>query len=121
MSLELYERRTGDGKVTGYTYNAWVNSCEQGEAYLRAFEISQEVELGFGTEGSPSDLMRHTREYSGWSDDPVEKYLVGSKLRLPGGCHKPFAVRLEVWFVPAGGGPERKLVERVFKVKGDGR
>ena len=26
-----------------------------------------------------------------------------------------------VWFIPANGGPERKLVERVFRVKGGGR
>lgn len=120
-SLELFEQRTSDGEVMGYTYNAWVNSREQGEVYLKAFEITQGIELGFGTEGSPSDLMRHTREYAGWSDDPKETYLVGCRISFPGSRRKSFAVRLEVWFIPANGGPERKLIERVFKVKGGER
>ena len=28
---------------------------------------------------------------------------------------------VEIWFAPANGGPERKLVEKVFRVKGKER
>ena len=31
---------------------------------------------------------------------------------------KPYAARFEVWFVPASGGQEKKLVEKNFKIEG---
>lgn len=31
---------------------------------------------------------------------------------------KPYAARIEVWFRPDSGKPERKLMERVCKIKG---
>jgi hypothetical protein len=29
-----------------------------------------------------------------------------------------YPARFELWFVPSGGGPERKLVEKVFRICG---
>ena len=31
---------------------------------------------------------------------------------------KPYAARLEVWFTPDSGGPDRKLMEKTFKIEG---
>lgn len=35
-----------------------------------------------------------------------------------GDWDKPYAARFEVWFVPDSGKPERKLMEKVFKIEG---
>ena len=116
-SLEVLYQLTSRGEILNYAYQSWVNPGEPGETYLRAFELSQGVELGFGKDGYPAHLKYETREHSGWSENPEEKFMIGSRLTL--GIKSRFcAVRLEVWFIPANGGPERKLVERVFKVKG---
>lgn len=120
-TLDLLASGSNDADVLRYSYQAWINSGEKGETYLRAFEVSQGVELGIPTPMDGGSLKNDTQEYAGWSDDPEEKFLVGSKIFLPGSRRKTYAVRLEVWFVPAGGGPERKLVERVFRVKGGER
>ena len=116
-SLEVLCQLTSRGEILNYAYQSWVNPGEPGETYLRAFELSQGVELGFGKDGYPAHLKYETREHSGWSENPEEKFMIGSGLTL--GIKSRFcAVRLEVWFIPANGGPERKLVERVFRVKG---
>ena len=120
-TLDLLASGSNDSDVLRYSYQAWINSGEKGETYLRAFEVSQGVELGIPTPMDGGSMKNSTREYAGWSDDLEEKFLVGSKIFLPGSRRKTYAVRLEVWFIPANGGPERKLVERVFKVKGQER
>lgn len=120
-TLDLLASGSNDADVLRYSYQAWINSGEKGETYLRAFEVSQGVELGIPTPMDGGSMKNSTREYAGWSDDLEEKFLVGSKIFLPGSRRKTYAVRLEVWFAPANGGPERKLVERVFKVKGQER
>jgi len=118
-AIELFEKRTSfDHKLMGHSYQAWVNPGEHGEAYLRAFEVSQGVELQAATDNAPSPMMCDTLEYAGWSEDPAEKFLVGSEIMLHDGLKGSCVVRLEVWFRPANGGPERKLVERVFKIDG---
>lgn len=104
-----------------YLYRAWVNPGERGMIYLRAFEVSQGRELGIGvTARKPGPLERDTHEFCGWSEDPEEKFFVGSRFRLyeHRKSGEPYAARIEVWFRPTNGGPERKLVERVFKIDG---
>lgn len=110
-SIDIYEDRFG-----GLVYRAWVNPREPGETYLKAFETLGNKRL------SEFALKDATKESVGWSAVTEEKFYIGSSFgiserRGAGSC----VFRLEVWFVPANGGPERKLVERVFKVKGQER
>ena len=90
-----------------------VNPGEPGEVYLKAYEVTK------GTRLSEGRLGERTRGYVGWSDDPEEKFSVGSEFTIyEGDWEKYYAARIELWFVPANGGKERKLTERVFKVEG---
>ena len=99
--------------VGNLSYEAWVNPGEKGKVYLKAFEVTKNISLTLkGVGGAPI-------EYVGWSDDPEEKFYASDDF----GFHEyseenDFAVRLEMWFIPANGGLERKLIERVFRVKG---
>ena len=110
-TVDVYEDEPG-----GYFYRAWINPMEPGEVYLKVYDIMN------GTSLSQELIRQMSEEYVGWSDDPTEKFCAGSPFYIvEQGEVKSYAVRLEVWFIPASGGPERKLVERVFKVKGNNR
>lgn len=96
-----------------FSYCAWVNPGEPGEVYLRAYEITT------GTRLSQGRMDKRTLRRVGWSDDPEEKFSVGSEFTIyEGDWGKYYAARIELWFAPANGGKERKLIERVYKVDG---
>ena len=96
-----------------YNYLARVNPGERGEVYLKVFEVTRGQRL------SAERISVCTREAVGWSDDPQETFTCSSWFVLYEGDGKtPYLARLELWFVPANGGPERKLIERKFKVTG---
>ena len=112
-TIELFT--SGDSTLFGISYNylARVNPGERGEVYLKVFEVTREQRL------SAERVSVCTREAVGWSDDPQETFTCSSWFVLYEGDGKtPYLARLELWFVPANGGMERKLIERQFKVTG---
>lgn len=94
---------------------AWVNPGEPGHVVLRAYEVttgkcafSREIELKAASENA-------------WSVAKTEKFLYyhpHSYAFLRGRENVFYAVRFEVWFKPSSGRPERKLIERVYRVCG---
>lgn len=91
----------------------WANPGEPGMVYLKAFEITK------GTALSVDRLKQYSNEWIGWSDDPAELFLSNTTFTIyEGDWGKPYAARFEVWFAPDRGGPERKLLEKVFKIEG---
>ena len=110
-TVDVYEDESG-----GYFYRARINPTEPGKVYLKVCDITN------GTSLSQELIRQMSEEYVGWSDDPAEKFCAGAPFCIVERCEaKSYVVRVEVWFIPANGGPERKLVERVFRVKGGGR
>ncbi len=96
-----------------YDVEIWVNPAEPGMIYLRAFELTR------GTALSTSRLAQASNEWVGWSDAPGELFFSNSHVTIyEGDWGKPYAARFEVWFVPDRGGPERKLLDTVFKIEG---
>lgn len=96
-----------------YDSQIWVNPGEPGMLYLKAFEVTQ------GTPLSVKDLKESTSEWVGWSDDPSELFFANTNFTIyEGEWDKFYAARFEVWFVPDSGKPERKLLERNFKIEG---
>lgn len=96
-------------------YDAWIwlNPGEPGMIYLKAFEVTQ------GTRLSADRLRERSNEWVGWSDDADELFLSNTHFTIyEGDWDKPYAARFEVWFMPDQGGPERKLLERVFEIEG---
>ncbi len=107
--LEL--RRSTQGGI----YNASIrcNPGRSGRVYLKAFEITRKVEL------SSEWLETETNEWIGWSSDPEEQFLSESNFTIyEGDWEQYYGARFEVWFKPDDGGPERKLLERNFKIEG---
>jgi hypothetical protein len=108
-SLDLLKRGT-DGY---YVSETWLNPGEPGMIYLKAFEATQ------GTPLSVDRIKLTTSEWIGWSDDPAQQFFSSSDFTIYEGDHdKPYAARVEVWFVPDSRGQERKLIEKVFRVEG---
>ena len=102
--------------VGRYRLETWVNPGEKGKIRLKGFEVTKEIPLTVRGRGT------FRAEHIGWSEDPEEKFYASFAFGFYEYSEtNDFAVRFEVWFVPANGGPERKLVERVFRVKGKER
>lgn len=89
------------------------NPGEPGLLYLKAFEVTR------GTPLSAAGLKEDSNEWIGWSDNPAELFFANSTFTIgEGDWGKPYAARFEVWFVPDSGAPERKLMEKTFKIEG---
>jgi len=96
-----------------YDSEIWVNPGKPGMIYLKAYEITREYRL------SAEMLKERSNEWMGWSKDTSQLFFSNTHFTIyEGDWGKPYAVRFEVWFVPHYGGPERKLIEKVFKIEG---
>jgi len=96
-----------------YNLTLRINPGEAGVVYLKAYEVTK------GTRLSEGRLYDSSNERVGWSGDPQEKFLYENEFTIyEGDWGKPYAARIEVWFRPDSGGPERKLLERICKVEG---
>ena len=96
-----------------YNLTVLLNPGESGVTYLKAYEVTK------GTRLSESRLYGSSNERMGWSQDPEEKFLYENEFTIyEGDWGKPYAVRIEVWFRPDSGKPERKLAERTCKIEG---
>ena len=94
-----------------YKYQATINVDEEGEVYLRAYEVTKGTRLS-------ADRMRQctTEKITGKGEHTIG---VGKEFTIyEGDWGKFYAARLEIWFVPANGGKPRKLKEKLFKVQG---
>ena len=103
-----------DGMQPGiYNLTLRLNPGEPGVAYLKAYEVTK------GTRLSEGRLYGSSNERIGWSQDPDEKFLYENEFTIyEGDWGKPYAARIEVWFKPDSGKPERKLAERICKIEG---
>lgn len=96
-----------------YNLTLRINPGEPGTVYLKAYEYTK------GTCLSEDRLREESNERVGWSKNLAEKFLYENLFTIyEGDWGKPYAARLEVWFAPDAGGPERKLVERICKIEG---
>ncbi len=96
-----------------YDSELWLNPGEPGMIYFKAFEVTQEIPL------SADRLTERSNEWVGWSDAPNELFLSNTHFTIyEGDWGQPYAARFEVWFAPDAGGPDRRLMEKVFQVEG---
>lgn len=110
----LEEFTLRDGMQPGiYNLTLRLNPGEPGVTYLKAYEVTK------GTRLSEGRLYGSSNERIGWSQDSEEKFLYENEFTIyEGDWGKPYAARIEVWFKPDSGKPERKLAERICKIEG---
>jgi hypothetical protein len=96
-----------------YDSEIWINPGEPGMIYLKVYEVTGEQPL------SANRLKERSNEWVGWSDDDVQLFLSNTQFTIyEGDWGNPYAARSEVWFVPDSGRPERKLLEKIYKIEG---
>jgi hypothetical protein len=104
------DRENSLGSIGVYHVYAFINPGEEGYAHLKVFEATKNISLDDHTvaHSNGSDI-----EYTGWSDNPEEKFFYSSYFSFDqiSGC----AVRFELWFKPSDTNkPERKLIEKIY-------
>ena len=93
-----------------YDADIWCNPGEPGLLYLKAFEITQ---------GTPLSEDRMPNVKAGYSGDPNEMFLREMGFTIyEGNWGQYYGARFEVWFKPDSGQPDRKLLEKNFKIEG---
>lgn len=100
---------------SGVGCEAWVNPGEPGKVVLRAYEVTT------GKCAFSRDMELKSESENAWSIVRTEKFLFYHPhlhVLLRGRENVFYAARFEVWFKPSSGQPERKLIERVYRVCG---
>jgi hypothetical protein len=96
-----------------YEYDFWTAKIDSGKIYLKAFEVTQNDQL------SPNELEERSGVAIYNPTTTIRKYGTTTQFTIyEGDWGKPYAVRFEVWFKPANGGKERKLLSKNYKIEG---
>jgi hypothetical protein len=95
-----------------YQVYAYLNPGESGYVYLKVFKAT-------GTDVISDSLLKDdSSEYVGWSSDPGEQFFYNTGILIGvDSWSDSFPARLEMWFVPDSGAPERKILQRVFHIE----
>lgn len=96
-----------------YEYDFWIGKIESGTIYLKAFEITQNLELSI-------DKLPESTSISVYNPtDKIMKFGTSSDFTIfEGDWGDPYAGRFEVWFKPDNGAKERKLYSKNYKIEG---
>ncbi|TAD95125.1 MAG: hypothetical protein EAZ97_15970 [Bacteroidetes bacterium] len=103
-----------------YSYKIWTRNIEKGYCYLKAFEVTHNDPLSVDRlkERSKIEIYNPKDSIAMFSMGKTQYNVDRDFTIYEGDWDKPYAARFEVWFVPAKGGQERKLVEKIFKIEG---
>ena len=96
-----------------YSVYAFMNPGEQGYAYLKVFEATQNTPL------SEDKIKQRSIEYTGWSKIAAERFFYNCEITVnEGSVGVYYPARFELWFAPRSGMPEKKLMEKIFRIEG---
>ncbi|WP_282144302.1 hypothetical protein [Cellulophaga baltica] len=96
-----------------YEYDLWINSKKNGTVFLKAFEITQEVEL------SASRLKESSSLRISITNDSIKRFKTDDDFTIyEGDWGKPYGARFEVWFKPDNDENEMKLLEKNYVIEG---
>lgn len=96
-----------------YQVRAFVNPGEAGRAYIKVFEATQNTPL------SEDRIRPDSISRMGWSTNANEKFRYQSEMTVyEGDWGNFYPGRFELWFIPDSGSPERKLIDRIFRIEG---
>lgn len=96
-----------------YEYDLWIDSKESGIIFLRAFEITQEIEL------STSNLKESFTIRINNTNGTVHKFSTKEDFMInEGEWGKPYGARFEIWFKPDNKNEEMKIFEKNYIIEG---
>lgn len=96
-----------------YEYDLWINSGQNGTVFLKAFEITQEIELSVPRLKERSSI----RIYN--TNDSIKKFSTVDNFTIyEGDWGKPYGARFEIWFKADNEEKEKKLFEKNYIIEG---
>jgi hypothetical protein len=96
-----------------FEFDFWTPKIDSGKIYLKAFEVTQNYPLSQDRLEKASSLNVYNS-----SENVVEFRGKGVITIYEGDWGKSYAARFEVWFRPNNDGPEKKLIEKIYKIEG---
>lgn len=96
-----------------YSYDFWTGKIDRGTIYLRAYEITQNIELS-------SDRLLESSSVKVYNPtNNIIKFGMTHHFTIyEGDWGKPYTGKFEVWFKPENGTEERKLFTKNYKIEG---
>jgi hypothetical protein len=103
-----------------YQYHFWTKRIEKGKVYLKAFELTNNDELSSESlqKRSETQVYNSTDMLKMFQREKQNSDLDKTFTIYEGDWGKPYAARFELWFIPENGEPERKLLEKNYKIEG---
>lgn len=96
-----------------YEYDIWIGSDKSGVLFLKAFEVTQEVQL------SKSTLKESSAIHIESTNGKIQKFGTNAPFTIyEGDWGKPYGARFEVWFKADNQNEEIKLFEKNFIIEG---
>lgn len=93
-----------------YEFDFWTGKIEQGEIYIKVFEITEEDELS--DDNFPRIKIINTT-------DSIKRFGTNGLFTIyEGDWGVKYAARFEIWFSPANGNEDRKLMEKNYIIAG---
>lgn len=94
-----------------YEYDVWIESKESGIVFLKAYEITQEIEL--------TSLYENTNIRINNTNKIIKKFSSKTYFIIyEGDWGKPYGARFEVWFIPDNTLKEEKILEKSYIIEG---
>lgn len=96
-----------------FEYDCWLNSRHNGIIYLKAFEVTKNIEL------SKSTLREQSSVKIEITDDKVKRFGTDDTFTIyEGDWQKPYLARFEIWCDPNNEGDEFKILEKNYVIEG---
>ncbi len=112
-SIDVYHEKivvVGNG-YNGYDFYLWHKPTEKGEIFIKAFELTQNVQL------TEDKLTERTKNEITDLDDAYNLYK-GSSVIYEGTFSNFYPTRFELWFKSEDSGIEKKLTEKNYLIDG---
>ena len=100
----------GNG-YSGYDFYMWHKPTEKGELYLKAYELTQNIQLSELTirNRTKNEITELGNEY---------KLFTGNTVIYEGTFENFYPTRFELWFKSESSGVEKKLIEKNYVIDG---
>lgn len=96
-----------------YEYDLWIDSSEDGVIFLKAYEITQEIQL------STPELKESSRIRINNTNGVVQKFSTKDDFTIyEGDWGKPYGARFEIWFKSDNSKTEKKIFEKNYIIEG---